>query len=190
MNETLEITVCSCYDKNGDRKIRMLRLLRISLIVCLFMSWTYAIAVAAAFVQEGSGAATQWLLFFAMFTMPATVLLILVWKAISRLTLEFDYVLTDDVLEICSSTNGNRRKQLVCVNCARITAFGPVDQMPGFRGRTIRAARSKANLYALDVAGESQNFRILMQPNAAFIQRLTKLSAKRTGGYYGINQNW
>ena len=184
------MTVSGNYGGETLRRIRLLKWIRIILVMGLAMTWTYGIAVAAAFVTDLSGAATQWLLFFAMFTMPATVLLILVWKAISRLTLEFDYVLTDDVLEICSSTNGNRRKQLVCVNCARITAFGPVDQMPGFRGRTIRAARSKANLYALDVAGESQNFRILMQPNAVFIQRLTKLSAKRTGGYYGINQNW
>ena len=173
MNETLEITVCSCYDKNGDRKIRMLRLLRIALIVCLFMSWTYAIAVAAAFVQEGSGAATLWMLQFVIFTIPATAVLVAVCLALGRLNRSFDYRLESDRLEIWNSKL-DCRKLVVSVNCFSIAALAPETEAGEHHGRLIHAWVNKRGRWILDVRHEGQIVRILWQPTKELINILEK----------------
>ena len=88
--DVFEMSVSVSYDARGTRRIRLLKLLRMAMIVCLFMAWSYAIAVAAAFVQEGSGAATLWLMQFVIYTIPATAVLICAWIALGKLNRAFD----------------------------------------------------------------------------------------------------
>ena len=95
MEEHIEMTVSACYNQSGMRRIKLLKRLRIALVICLFMAWTYGVSIAAALISEGSGVATRWMLEFVMFTIPATALLILVWAALSRLSRVFDYMLQE-----------------------------------------------------------------------------------------------
>ena len=104
--DVYEMSVSVSYDARGTRRIRLLKLLRMAMIVCLFMAWSYAIAVAAAFVQEGSGAATLWLMQFVIYTIPATAVLICAWIALSKLNRAFDYCLAEDQLEIWAERSG------------------------------------------------------------------------------------
>ncbi len=49
MQYILEMTVSPVYTGPAVRRLRLLRLLRIALVVCLVMSWIYGIAVTVAF---------------------------------------------------------------------------------------------------------------------------------------------
>lgn len=173
MDELLEMTVTACYNQKSAQRIRMLKLLRIALLICLFMAWTYGIAVAAAFVQEESGAATLWMLQFVMFTIPATVVLILAWVALNKLSRVYDYCMEGDCLEIWNS-KGSRRKLVVQINCCSMTAFSPEETAPAHTGRVISAAVSMCDRWVLDVRHEGFIVRVLLQPNEEFIQRLKK----------------
>lgn len=172
MEDLLELTVCVCYDTVGIRRMRLLKLLRIALIGCLFMAWTYGIAVAAAFVQEGSGAATLWMLEFVIFTVPATVLLLCVWIALRRLTRSYDYCIRGDQLEIWDSRGNVRRKLVAEINCCSIAGFAPVSRADGHSGRVIRATVNKKDIWALDVRHDGWIVRVLLQPDAEFVRRL------------------
>ena len=172
MDEMMEMTVSACYNGESARRLRLLKLLRIALILCLFMAWTYGVAIAAALVQEESGAATVWMLQFAMYTVPATVLLILVWIALHRLTRSFDYCLSGDQLEIWDSRGEKNRRLLVQINCFSIVAFAPEETAAACRGAVVQATVSKYDRWALDVRHEGQTVRVWMQPNGELAERL------------------
>ena len=172
MDECIEMTVSACYNGEGVRRIRLLKLLRITLVICLFMAWTYGMAVAAAFVQEGSGAATLWMMQFVIYTIPATVLLILVWIVLHRLSRTYDYCLQDDKLEIWDSKGEKTRKLVAQINCFSIAAMSPEASAASYQGRMIQAAVSKNDRWALDVRHEGQIVRVLLQPNEALAQKL------------------
>lgn len=172
MQEVLEMTAGRGYNPRTMRRVRLLKGIRLALILGLILAWIYGISIAVALVSEMTGAATQWILFFAMFTLPAVTLLILVWRAVNRLTKEFDYLLTGEELEIHSSINGTRRKPLIRVRRSCMTAFGREADLPPARGQVIRAACGREGLWALDVSEEGRQIRILMEPNADFQRRL------------------
>ena len=172
MQQILEMTVSPVYTGRAAGRLRLLKLLRLALTVCLIASWIYGIAVTVAFLQEFDGRATQWLLFFIMFTIPATALLAMVWLALRRLTGEFDYCLDADALEIYTYHRGGKRKLLARINCRSIVFFGPLQHAPSHQGRTIRAAAGSGKVWALDVRHEGQTVRVLLQPNEAFCNRL------------------
>lgn len=171
--EILEMTVSRDYGNRTGRRIRMLKGIRTVLILGLVAARIYGIAIAAALVTELNGAAAQWLMYFGVFTIPAATLLILVWKAVNKLTKEFDYLLTGEYLEIHSSTNGTRRKSMIRVRRGCMMAFGREAEMPPARGQVILAACGRENLWALDVTEEGRNTRILLAPNEDFQRRLT-----------------
>ena len=173
MDKTLEITVSACYNQSSTRRIRLLKLLRIALAACLFMAWTYGIAVAAAFLQEGNGAATLWMLEFVIFTIPATVLLILVCIALWKLTRVYEYCLEDDTLEIWNS-GANRRKLVAQINCFSIASLAPEASAPHHVGRVIHAEVNRQHRLALDVRHEGSIVRVWLQPNAVLTERLEK----------------
>ena len=172
MQTVLEMTASPVYTGRAARRLRLLKLLRLALAVCLIMSWIYGIAVTVAFLQEFDGRATQWLLFFAMFTIPATALLIMVCLALHRFNREYDYLLQDDLLEIFVSNGHNRRKLLTQINCHSIVAFAPAAQAKTHTGRILRAIAGSAEVWALDVRHEGQTVRVLLQPNDAFCKQL------------------
>ena len=173
MDKTLEITVSASYNRSSARRIRLLKLLRIALAACLFMSWTYGIAVAAAFVQEGSGAATLWMLQFVIFTIPATVFLILVCIALGKLTRVYEYCLEGDTLEIWNS-GANRRKLVAQINCFSIVSLAAEADAPDHVGRVIHAEVSKHHRCALDVRHDGQIVRIWLHPDDSLLHCLKK----------------
>ena len=170
MENLVEMTVCACYNQRGMQRIKRLKLLRIALVICLFMAWTYGVAIAASFVQEGSGAATFWMLQFAAYTIPATALLLLVWIGLRRLTRSYDYCLREDQLEIW--TGDVKRKLVVQINCFSIAAFYPAEEAPSHSGREINAVVSKYDRWALDVRHDGSIVRVWLQPNEEFARRL------------------
>ena len=172
MEEKLEMILSPCYNEQNARRIRLLKLLRIALVICLFMAWTYGIAVAAAFARESSGAATLWMMEFVIFTIPATVLLILVWIALIRLNRVYEYILWNDRLELWSCRGDRHRKLLAEIQCRSLAAFAPVDEAEEHHGRVIRAVVDPHDHWALDVRHEGQTVRVLLQPNPEFIRRL------------------
>lgn len=172
MQTILEMTVSPVYTRRADRRLQLLKLLRIVLSAVLISSWIYGIFIAAAFLQQTDGKATQWLLFFVIFTIPATVLLILVWRALRRFYREYDYLLQDHCLEIYVSVNPGHRKLLTQINCHAIVAFAPLSQASKHDGPIIRAIVGSAEVWALDVRHEGQTVRVLLQPNEAFCHRL------------------
>lgn len=172
METILEMTVGLRHHPGVARRIRLLKLLRIALIICLFMSWTYAIAVAAAFYLEGSGAATLWILQYVIYTIPATALLAVSWIGVRRLSRSYDYALEADSLEIWDGASANRRKLVAEVNCFSIASLEPEDEAPSHQGRTIRATVGKQNVWALDVRHEGLTVRVWFQPNEAFVRKL------------------
>lgn len=176
MQDVLEMTVSTNYNSQTQRRIRMLKKIRIFLIVGLTMAWIYGISVTVALLTDLNGAATQWLLFFAMFTLPATVLLVLIWRAITRFEREFDYFLTEEGLEICVSINGNRSKRLLWIKRSSMLRFGPLDAMPDAPGRVIRATCGSDPVWALDTVEDGFYQRILLQPNEAFRSQLSKFA--------------
>lgn len=172
MDDYIEMTVSACYNAEGSRRIRQLKLLRIALILCLFMAWTYGLAIAAAFVQDGSGMATVWMMRFVAYTIPATVLLILVWYGLHKLSRSFDYCLHNDQLEVWNSRNDTKRKLVVQINCFSLATACPEEKAPACQGRLIDATVSKYDRWALDVRHEGQLVRVLIQPNEELMQRL------------------
>lgn len=172
MQTVLEMTAGPAYTGRAARRLRLLKLLRLALTVCLIMSWIYGIAVTVAFLQEFDGRATQWLLFFSMFTIPATALLVMVCLALRRLTGEFDYFLDADTLAIYTYHGGGKRKLLTQINCHSIVAFAPIAQAKPHTGRSIRAVAGSGQAWALDVRHEGQIVRVLLQPNEAFCKQL------------------
>lgn len=172
MDRHMEMTVSACYNGESARRLRLLKLLRIALVICLFMAWTYGIAVAAAFLQETSGAATIWILQFVMYTIPATILLALVWIALRRLTRSYDYCLSDDQLEIWDSRGENSRRLMLQINCFSIASFSPEEDAPIHQGREMRAVVSKNDRWALDVRHEGQTVRVWLQPNEELVRIL------------------
>lgn len=170
--DVLEMTVSRGYDNQTGRRIRLLKGIRAVLILGLVLAWIFGISIAAALVSEMSGAATRWMLFFAMFTIPAATLLILVWRAIRKLTKEFDYLLNEEGLEIDTSLGGTRRKPLVRIRRGCMVAFGRQAELPPARGKVILAACGQEDLWALDTCEDGQPVRILMAPNEAFQRRL------------------
>lgn len=173
VNDIMEMTLSPSYTLNAVRRLRLLKLLRIVLLGCLVLSWTYGISVAAALIQQASGAATHWILFFVIFTIPATALLILVHLALVRLTREYDYCLTDDILEVYVSNGKNKRKLLLQINCFTITAFLPASEAAAPEGKVMRAILGKNDLWALDFRDEERKIRVLLQPNEVFCRKLT-----------------
>lgn len=172
MMEVLEMTASRSYDTRTGRRIRLLKRIRTVLILGLAAAWIYGIAIAAALVTELNGAATGWLVYFGMFTIPAVTLLILVCWAVRKLTKEFDYLLTGEELEIYSSTNGTRRKLVARVRRGDMVAFGRETDLPPARGQVIVAGCGRENLWALDVTEDGHNTRILLAPNEDFQHRL------------------
>lgn len=172
MNDILEMTISPSYTAQGAQRLRLLKLLRVALAVCLILSWIYGISVAVALLQQADGTATQWILFFGIFTIPATALLILVHRALARLTREYDYCLEEDVLEIHASNGKSKRKLLLRVNCFTVTAFVPLSTAAEGRFKVIRAALGQNDLWALDFRDEEQKVRVLLQPNEDFRKRL------------------
>lgn len=172
MNDILEMTVSPSYTAQGARRLRLLKLLRVALAVCLILSWIYGVSVAAAFIQRSDGTATQWILFFGIFTIPATLLLILVHRALTRLTREYDYCLEEDILEIHASNGKSKRKLLLRVNCFTVTAFAPLSNAAEGRFKVIRAALGQNDIWALDFRDEEQRVRVLLQPNENLRKRL------------------
>ena len=172
MQQVLEMTACPVYTGRAQRRLRLLKLLHLTLTACLVLSWTYAIAVTVAFLQEFDGRATQWLLFFIMFTIPASTLLVMVHLALRRLNRAYDYCLESDALEIYTYSGGGKRKLVALVNCHSMTAFTPLSQAERHDGRTIRAVAGTAEVWALDVRHEGQTVRVLLQPNEAFCKQL------------------
>lgn len=172
MQTVLEMTASPTYTGRAERRLRLLKLLRLALAVCLSMSWIYGIAVTVAFLQEFDGRATQWLLFFTMFTIPATVLLVMVCLALRRLTGEFDYFLDADTLAIYTYYGSGKRKLLTQINCHSIVAFAPIAQAKPHTGRSIRAVAGSGQVWAMDVRHEGQIVRVLLQPNEIFRRKL------------------
>lgn len=172
MQTVLEMTASPAYTGRAVRRLRLLKLLRVALAACLIMSWIYGIAVTVAFLQEFDGRATQWLLFFSMFTIPATALLVMVCLALHRFNREYDYLLQDDLLEIFISNGHNRRKLLTQINCHSIVAFAPIAQAKPHPGRSIRAVAGSAQAWALDVRHEGRIVRVLLQPDEIFRRKL------------------
>lgn len=172
MQHILEMTVSPVYTGRVARRLRLLKLLRTALAACLAMSWIYGIAVAVAFLEDFDGSASHWLLFFVMFTIPATALLVMACLALRRFNREYDYLLQDDLLEIFVSNGNNRRKLLTQINCRSIVTFSPVSQAGSHHGRTIRAVAGAAKAWALDVRHDGQTVRVLLQPNEAFCKQL------------------
>lgn len=168
----LEMTVSWVLDTKNDRTIRRLKLFRMLLIVCLAMAWVYGISVAVALLANASGAATLWSLYFMMYTIPAGVVLVLVCHAIARLTREYDYVLTDEALDIFVSTNGTKRKLLIHIDRYNMQSFDKAEDMP-VAGKMIRAACGNHNLWGLDIHRNGSTLRVLLQPNEIFRQKLT-----------------
>ena len=167
----LEMTVSRALDTKNDRTIRRLKLFRMLLIVCLAVAWVYGISVAAALLESASGAATLWSLYFVMYTIPAGVVLVLVCYAIARLTREYDYVLTDEALDIFVSTNGTKRKLLLHIDRYNMQSFGKAEDMPA-ADKTIRAACGNHDLWGLDILRNGRTVRILLQPNEIFRRKL------------------
>ena len=172
MQQVLEMTASPVYTGRAQRRLRLLKLLHLALTACLILSWTYAIAVTVAFLQEYDGRATQWLLFFIMFTIPATALLIMVHLALRRLNRAYDYCIDSDTLEVYTYSGGEKRKLVTLVNCHSMTAVSPLSQADHHDGRTIRAVAGAAEVWALDVRHEGQIVRLLLQPNEAFQKQL------------------
>ena len=170
MQTVLEMTASPVYTGRAVRRLRLLKLLRVALAACLIMSWIYGIAVTVAFLQEFDGRATQWLLFFSMFT--ATALLVMVCLALRRLTGEFDYFLDADTLAIYTYYGSGKRKLLTQINCHSIVAFAPIAHAKPHTGRSIRAVAGSAQAWALDVRHEGRIVRVLLQPNEAFCKQL------------------
>jgi ABC-type proline/glycine betaine transport system permease subunit len=172
MQQVLEMSASPVYTGRAQRRLRLLKLLHLALIASLILSWTYGIAVTVAFLQEYDGRATQWLLFFVMFTIPATALLIMVHLALRRLNRAYDYCLDSDTLEVYTYCGGAKRKLVTMVNCHSIVAFAPVSQADPHSGRTIRTVAGSNEVWALDVRHEGQIVRLLLQPNEAFQKQL------------------
>lgn len=172
MEEHIEMTVSACYNQSGMRRIKLLKRLRIALVICLFMAWTYGVSIAAALISEGSGVATRWMLEFVMFTIPATVLLILVWVALSRLSRVFDYVLQEDQLEIWNCKNESRRALVAQINCFSLICVCPEESAPAFQGRRIDATVSKYDRWVLDVRHEGFTVRVFLQPDEELAKKL------------------
>jgi len=169
--DMLEMTVSRNPDSRFDRTIRRLKLFRMLLIVCLAMAWIYGFSVAAAVLADASGAATLWSLYFVMYTIPAGVVLILVCHAIARLTREYDYVLTDEALDIFVSTNGTKRKLLIHIDRSNMQSFGKAEDMPS-ADKMIRAACGNHDLWGLDIRRNGSKVRVLLQPNEIFRRKL------------------
>ena len=166
------MTVSPVFTGRAAGRLRLLKLLRLALVACLILSWTYAIAVTVAFLQEFDGRATQWLLFFIMFTIPASALLVMVHLALRRFSRAFDYFLDADTLEIYTYHGGAKRKLLTQINCHSIVAFAPIAQAKPHTGRPIRAVAGSGQVWAMDVRHEGQIVRVLLQPNEIFRRKL------------------
>lgn len=170
--DVLEMTVSRALDTQNDRMIKRLKLFRNLLLSCLAVAWIYGVSVAAAFLEDTNGAATRWILYFDMYTIPAIVMLGLICYAIARLTREYDYALSDEAMDIFVSTYGTRRKLLIHADRHSFLAFGKVEDLPVVT-KTIRAACGDHDLWGLDIRRNGERSRILLQPNEAFRRRLT-----------------
>lgn len=116
------------------------------------------------------------------------------WKLVGRYYIEFEYSLTNGMIDIDKITNAKKRKRLLDTNCKNIEAYGRYNaaahSKKSYRQRVFAANPSSANLFCLVCAQEGQGSSlVIIEPNDKFMEALRTFLPRRAVNLDADNRN-
>ena len=122
------------------------------------------------------------------------VIMFLAWKFIGRYFVEFEYSLTNGMMDIDKITNAKKRKRLIAADCKTIEAYGKYDEKAhnnkNYRQRIMAANPSSNNLFCFVCSQEGKGTTlVILEPNEKFMEALRMFLPKRAVNLDADNGN-
>ncbi len=116
------------------------------------------------------------------------------WKLIGRYYIEFEYALTNGLIDIDKITNAKKRKRLLATECKYIEAYGKYDAKThsgkNYRQRIFAANPNSANLFCFICSQEGKGTTlVVLEPNEKFMEALRMFLPKRAVNLDADNRN-
>ena len=106
------------------------------------------------------------------------LVLFLAWKFISRFYIEFEYSLTNGILDIDKIVNKKKRKRLLTTECKTIESYGKYDAQAhrnrNYRTRIFAANPDSKNLFCIICSQENKGTTlVVLEPDKRMREALT-----------------
>lgn len=112
------------------------------------------------------------------------LVMFLAWKLIGRYFIEFEYSLTNGMIDIDKIMNAKKRKRLIAADCKTIEAYGKYNEKAhhnkNYRQRIMAANPNSNNLFCFVCSQEGKGTTlVVLEPNEKFMEALRIFLPKR-----------